>query len=366
VAEIRNIHQMQVAAATENSIGNEVIELQAALRRWGYRSEIYAEQIAPSMRGRARHFGRYRPSSQDLIILHYSTGSTLTDYLYNLQIPLVLLYHNVTPPAFLTGIGSGEKERARRGREALEGFREQTVLAIGRSAYSRAELAELGFQDPQVLPVIVSDELFLTSPDTGVLARLGDDEATNLLFVGRIVPNKRQEDLIKLLYFYRQINPHARLLLVGSWSSARRYADWLRRLAQRLGLADAVHFCGHVSISELAAYYRLAHVFVSMSEHEGFGIPLVEAMRFGVPIVAYASTAVPETLGDAGILTTRKDYPVIAETVHLLHTDVAFRSRIVARQHRRARSFEREAIIADFRRLLDLTLQRFAVASCER
>ena len=350
---IRNVHQMQVVAATENSIGNEVIEVQAALRQWGYRSDIYAEQIAPDMRGRAIPFERYRPSPHDLVILHYSTASPLIEAVRRWNVPLVLVYHNVTPPEFLTGLGGGEKERARRAREALVTLREQTVLAIARSAYSRSDLVRLGFDPVHVLPLILPDTLFHTPPDPDVLARFQDDPAVKLLFVGRIVPNKRQEDVIKLLYHYRQINPQARLFLVGSWHSARRYVDWLRRFAQRLGLADAVHLCGHVSTAELAAYYRLADLFVSMSEHEGFGIPLVEAMRFGVPILAYAAAAVPETLGGAGVLVRRKVYPVIAETVHLLQTDADLRARIVARQHERERAFDRQYLLADFRRSLD-------------
>jgi len=359
MAEIRNVHQMQVAAATENSIGNEVIELQTALRKWGYNSEIYAEEIAPSMRGQAQHFTRYRPSPRDLVILHYSTGSALTDYLRVLKVPLVLVYHNITPPDFLTGVGAGKKARARQGLEALASLCDQTVLVLARSQYSRAELVGLGFDHPQVLPVIVPDKLFRTTPDESVLARFGSgDEWVNLLFVGRIVPNKRQEDLIKSLYFYRQINAQSRLFVVGSWSNTRRYADWLRQFAHRVGLSDVVHLCGHVSMAELAAYYRLADVLLCMSEHEGFGIPLVEAMRFGVPIVAYASTAVPETMGDAGILVRRKRFAVVAELIHLLQVDATLRQHIVDRQRERARAFAPQVVIAAFRHLLEQVIGR--------
>ncbi len=359
MAEIRNIHQMQVAAARENSIGNEVLALQAALWRWGYHSEIYAAEVAPSMRGQATHFERYRPSPHDLLILHYSTGSELTDHVRTLEVPLVLVYHNVTPARFMTGLGTAEKERARRGREQLAGLREQTVLALARSDYSLQELRALGFERAQVLPVIVTDVLEKVSPDEKVLTRF--DYGTgwdDLLFVGRVVPNKRQEDLIKLLYFYRQIEPRSRLFLVGSWSNTRRYAVWLRQLARRLGLADAVYLCGHVSIPALAAYYRLADAFVCMSEHEGFGIPLVEAMRLGVPIVAYASTAVPETMGGAGVLIREKRFPVVAELVHILLEDDAFRQRIIARQRTRARTFETQAVIAAFRASLEQAIGR--------
>jgi glycosyltransferase involved in cell wall biosynthesis len=359
MAEIRNIHQMQVAAATENSIGNEVLELQAALRDWGFRSEIYADEIAPSMRGRARHFSRYHPSSNDMVVLHYSTGSPLVDFVQSLQVPLVLVYHNVTPEPFWTGVGSAEKTRARRGREALLGLADRTVLALARSEYSRTELIEMGFNRARVWSVVVPDRLFSAPPDEEVLNQHRNDEVTSLLFVGRIVPNKRQEDIIKSLYFYRKIRPDSRLFLIGSWSNSRRYADWLRQFAHRLGLADGVHLCGHVSTAALAAYYHLADVLICMSEHEGFGIPLVEAMRFGVPVIAYASTAVPETMGGAGILIREKRFEVVAELIHILQTDTDLRQQIVDRQRERARVFKPEIVLGAFRELLHEALELF-------
>ncbi len=358
MTEISSIHQMQVSAATDNSIGNEVIALQAALRSWGYRSNIYADEIAAGMRGKAQHFTRYRPSREDLVILHYSTGSALTDYVRTLQVPLILVYHNITPAAFLIGLGGGVRERADRGREALASLRDQTVLALARSEYSRVELGEMGFKPSRVLPVIVPEELFRIAPDERVLARYDADEAVNLLFVGRVVPNKRQEDVIKSLYYYRKINPQARLFLVGSCSNTQRYADWLRQFAQRLNLADSVHLTGHVSKAELAAYYRLADTFVCMSEHEGFGIPLVEAMRFGVPIIAYASTAVPETMGGAGVLIRKKNFTIVAELVHILHSDAGLRERIIARQRERARAFEQVNVICTFQEMLQQVLAK--------
>jgi glycosyltransferase involved in cell wall biosynthesis len=360
MAQIQNVHQMQVAAAEENSIGNEVAALQRALREWGFESEIYAAEVAPSMRGRAHHFSGYRPSPHDLVILHYSTASQVNAFLQSQRVPLVLMYHNVTPPRFLVGLAGGERERAHRALDAVTSLREQTVVAVGRSAFSRQELVDLGFNPVRELPVVVPDLLSRVEPDPAVWGRFGADGQMNLLFVGRIVPNKRQEDLIKLLYYVRRTNEDARLLLVGSWGNSRRYADWLRQFAQRLGLADAVYLCGHVTNRELAAYYHVADVYVSMSEHEGFGIPLVEAMRFGVPIVAYACTAVPGTLGGAGILIKQKTLPVIAELLQLLHKDADLRGRIVEGQHERQRVFDEEVVLQGFRAILDSAIRQLS------
>jgi glycosyltransferase involved in cell wall biosynthesis len=170
-----------------------------------------------------------------------------------------------------------------------------------------------------------------------LIARLGG-QGPLLLFVGRLVPNKRQDDLIKLLYFYRRITPTARLLLVGDpW--VPEYANWLRALAADLKLGEAVLIRGHVSQPELVTYYRLASLYVSMSEHEGFGKPLLESMHLGLPVLAYAAAAVPGTLGGAGWLFRHKHFESLAEVVHLLVNDVVLRQRLVTRQAARAQQF---------------------------
>ena len=163
-------------------------------------------------------------------------------------------------------------------------------------------------------------------------------EGPLLLFVGRLVPNKRQEDLLKLLYFLRRFEPGARLVLVGG-TSERPYVNWLTRLAGRLGLTDAVTITGQVSQQEMITTFRAADLFVSMSEHEGFGKPLIESMYFDLPVLAYASTAVPSTLGEAGILFAQKDYEALAELCGLLLSDEELRAQVIDTQRRRVAAF---------------------------
>ncbi len=159
-----------------------------------------------------------------------------------------------------------------------------------------------------------------------------------LLFVGRQVPNKKAEDLLKLLFFLRRIEPDARLTLVGApWLDS--YTRWLHDLARDLGLGGAVHFVGHVSQQEMVSYYRLADLYVSMSEHEGFGKPLIESMLLGLPVMAYAAAAVPYTLGGAGVLFHDKQYEALAELAHLLVTDRALRQKVIAGQTQRVQAF---------------------------
>ena len=204
---------------------------------------------------------------------------------------------------------------------------------------------------------IVLDELRYEVAVNEELIQQSRDYAANLLFVGRIAPNKRQDDLVKIFYYYHQIEPRSRLLLVGrAWDPAQRYLAGLRGLVDHLGLQDAVVFTGHVPFADMVTYYRIADVFVCMSEHEGFGKPLIESMYFDVPLIAHASTAIPYTLGDAGVLIHEKDYPVIAELLNLIVTDDDFRAQLLKSQRARFQNFRQETMLRLLRGYVDAVL----------
>ena len=176
-----------------------------------------------------------------------------------------------------------------------------------------------------------------------MLDRLSDN-AANVLFVGRVTPNKKFEDIIKAFFFFQKTAKlRSRLVLAGAMDPLDRYCAYLHGLVRELDVRDVI-FTRHVTQAELNACYRAAAVFLCMSEHEGFCIPLLEAMHFGVPIVAYAQEAVAETLGGSGVLVREKDFEAIAELMSLVVTDSAFRDRIVAGQRQRLTAFQRPAI----------------------
>ena len=349
------IHQFVTGAMPGNAIYNEALIMQQALRSWGLRSELFAERIHPSLQNAVTPYEKYRPQPQELLLFHYSLGSALSDYLLTLSKPLLLRYHNVTPAHFLIGAHPWLQAGAAKGRRDLALFATPTTLALADSAYNEQDLLAARFAKTAVLPLIQPDDLFTIQADPAVLEQF-DDGRTDLLFVGRISPNKRQEDLLKTLYFYRQIDPAARLLLVGSEDGAGGYGRFLRTFAKEFGLETAVQFSGHVSVAELAAYYQSASVFICLSEHEGFCQPLVESMRFGLPIVAVANTAVPGTLGGAGVLIREKNYPVLAELIHLLATDAPLRQKITAGQTERAATFAQAHLLAQFREWITAVL----------
>lgn len=328
-----------------DAVSNDCLNLDRLLRRWGYRTRLFAQRVGGPYQGRVRDFRTYTPERGEVVLLHYSVWSELAEYVRNVvRAPLVLIYHNVTPSAYFAGVNAQAERDTRLGRERLPTFAARTTLALAKSEYSRADLLAAGFGATGVLPVAVDVSAVVRRPDERVLRRLADGYV-NVLSVGRVVPNKRPEDVIKLFYHYhRSINPRSRLLFVGPKLIAGDYLFWLERLVERLGLDPHVLFTGQVDQRELAAYYRAAHVYVSMSEHEGFGVPLVEALACGVPVLARAAAAVPETLGSAAVLVHRTCYAVLAEVLDLLVRPTPLRAALVARGRLRARDFALGAV----------------------
>ncbi len=332
------LHQYIAGAAPGDAITDCALLLRRWLREAGYRSEIFAESIHPAMEKEVRPYLTYHPAGPgEMLILHHSIGSEGVNALLTMDIRFLMVYHNVSPPAFFSKIDPELAKQLRIGREQLHALRERTVLALGVSAYNERELRDLGYGATDVLPIVLDLTRYDFDPNPALLARYRTP-APNLLFVGRLVPNKRIEDLIKLLYYYRRVVSNARLFLVGTpWMPA--YTDWLHELTNELALQEAVIFAGHVPQRDLVTYYHLADLYVSMSEHEGFGKPFIESMHMDLPVLAYAAAAVPETLGGAGVLVRYKDFEAIAELIQILLQDNALRARVLARQRQRVRDF---------------------------
>jgi glycosyltransferase involved in cell wall biosynthesis len=350
-AEGWTVHQLTVGAVR----GDGVTDLAFSLRRWlreaGAHSEIYAEQIAPELAAEVRPYHELQvdPAKRERVIWHFSIGSPVSAVARRLPWPSYLMYHNITPPELFYGADAQAIGMTQLGRWELGSF-ESVAFAMANSEFSRRELAAAGYPETAVLPLPLDPERFATTPDPAVLAEY-DDGRTNLLTVSKIAPHKRQEDAIKVLAAYKRIDPSARLFIVGG-VLAPAYRRWLDHLARHLRVENDVIFTDRVSDAALRAYYQLADVFLCLSEHEGFGVPLVEAMWSEVPVIAYAATAVPDTLGEAGILIHRKEIPVIAELIALIVRDKALRDRLIATGKRRVQAFTPEAVRALFRSYL--------------
>jgi L-malate glycosyltransferase len=351
------IHQFVPSFAARDAIGHHALQLRALIRQLGFDSEIYAQDAHPEVRAvarSARSFLTGAAAERTWLLYHASTQSPLASGLLRRPEPLVIDYHNITPAESFAPwepvIAAGQRQA----RRELRALAPAAVLGLADSAYNAAELDDLGCERTVVAPIIIDTDAFAGPVDDALADRLTLDGPA-WLFVGRLAPNKAQHDLLRAFALYRRVyDPTARLWLVGGVSSDA-YRRGLEQLVGRLGLGSSVHFAGSVSAAELAAYYRSASVFVCASDHEGFCVPLLEAMHHGLPIVAYASTAVPETLGDGGLCLVDKSPAVVAAAVARIDGDQALREAFVAAGRRRLADFDprrtRQAFAAAFESL---------------
>ena len=331
----RRVHQLLAALSYGDAIGNESLAIQAHLRRAGFESDIFAEKVHPRMAHLARPLSEYEEVSgpETVCLFHFSIGSAAGRLIHAAPDRLVVIYHNITPAHFFLGFHPHLAGLCYHGRRELSVFAERSELGLGDSEYNRRELEEAGFARTAVLPIELDFEAY-RRPPSPVIRRLYQDGRTNLLFVGRIIPNKKIDDLIRVFACYqRYVDPQSRLLLVGDHRGHEHYYDRLTELVRELRL-DEVVFTGHVDDDEIVAYYQVADLFLCLSEHEGFGVPLQEAMHFGLPVVAYDAAAVRETLHGGGLMLHDKRPEVVAELVHAVLTDPALRAAVMETQAR--------------------------------
>jgi glycosyltransferase involved in cell wall biosynthesis len=344
------IDQWVPALHRGDAIGDSARLMRDAFRSWGHGADVYALELDQDLVGDGRRFADWRPGGpEDVLILHFALPSPLTPAFREHRGRRVLLHHNITPPEYF--VGDDELARiCRIGREELATLAAHCDLGLADSEFNRRELEALGVGRTGVLPILLDFGRYREACSP-VLRRMLADGRTNLLFVGRLAPNKRPEDLIRLAsYWKRFLSQDVRVVLVGKLPRRRAYFDALQALAYEEGFTPAeVMFLGHVAHDELIACYQAARVFVSMSEHEGFGVPLVESMLMRVPLLAYATTAVPHTLGGAGVQFRQKRLAEVAETAYALATDQSLREAVLAGQERRLEAFTPERVLGSLR-----------------
>lgn len=327
------VHQVLATLGYGDAIGHEVLGIQRALRAAGYDSAIFVETADSRLEHLTVDYRDLPEASHadNLLIHHFSIGSRASRVAYALPDRMALVYHNITPPEFFVDVHPLLVQLCYLGRRELGVYANRVELGLGDSEFNRQELEALGFASTAVLPV-VPDFSHLGGAPNYMQAGAFDDDWVNILFVGRMIPNKRIEDVIRAFHAYKRwINPRSRLLLVGSHGGFERYLAMLHDFMARIGAAD-VHLLGHVSNEELAAYYEIADVFLCASEHEGFCVPLMEAFHMGVPVLAYAATAVPATMDGGGILYHRKDPMEIAGLIDAVVSNARLRDEVLSRQ----------------------------------
>jgi glycosyltransferase involved in cell wall biosynthesis len=341
------VHQVLATLGYGDAIGHEVIGIQRVLRAAGYASDIFVETADPRLEALTRDYRELVDATHpdNLLLHHFSIGSKASRTAYALPDRMALIYHNITPPEYFAGVHRTLARQCFRGRREIHAYVDRCDLALGDSEFNRQDLEAMGFPRTAVLPVI--PELgHLDEPADWFVAHQFDDDWTNILFVGRVITNKRIEDLIRCFHAYHtRFNPRSRLIIAGVFGIFEQYFSALTHLVNELGLSH-VHFTGHVSDAELIAYYEAADLFLCASEHEGFCVPLIEAFYKQVPVLAYAATAVPATMDGAGVLFHTKDPWQVAVLMDAILSDTDLQDAIVEEQLQaverlQARDFDR-------------------------
>lgn len=336
----KRINQFVPSVHANDAVGSTSIILSDLFYQMGFESNIYGLYRDPILANKVKLFRNETAPivNEDINILHFALPSPLTEFFHNCGGKRIIIYHNITPPHFFSGFQEELVDFTALGLKEIASLNTIKAHTVAYSAFSANDLKEIGFKDTKILPFLVNWKRYNCQTNI-VLSRMLSDGWKNILFVGRPVPNKKQDDLIRLLAVFRKIfHKKTRLVLVGKGREGEKYLQEIIQLGKKLG-NQPIMFCGRVSMSELVTCYRFSDVFVSMSEHEGFGVPLIESMFFDLPVVARASAAVPDTLGNSGILFKNRNFEEISYVLYKVLFEQGFRKQILASQHKRLKQF---------------------------
>lgn len=329
-----------------DGVGNVVAAFDTLLRKMGFDSEIHNKTLSLSDVDSADY-------QKDTVLL-YHVALSVDPLVCFLKCKKIMIFHNITDPRLLLGSGLNQmRTMCSAGLYDIRCIADYFDLAIVFSEYSKSILVDSGWNKDNIrcIPIIVRFEKLSTDRNQAVYKRFKDGKV-NILFTGRVFPNKKQESLIYAFKEYKATyNNDSRLLIVGSHSNMAYY-DALKRIVHQFGMEEDVIFTGRVSLSEYVTYYAVADVFLCMSEHEGFCIPLVEAMHFNVPIVALNRTAISDTLAGCGVLLEQKDFRVFAKEINRIITDDNHRNYVLKGQRQRMEELTPDVLEKEYIQIL--------------
>lgn len=354
---VTHIHQFVHSYVDYDATSTHARHLRSLIQEMGYESEVYAGEWRGQM-SKAMSFREYslrNSPNNTRVIYQFATASPICDLLLARQEQLAVNYHNVTPYSYLAPWEPGIAPELEVARKQLSQLAPKAALGIGVSGYNEKELRTVGYARTAIAPVLFDPQDFAKDVDQRVdtqLKTMKGRGGTDILFVGRIAPHKCQHHLIAALAMYRQhYDPNARLHLVGGISS-HHYWTVLKRYIAELRLEAAVNLTGSVSGAALGAYYANADIFACLSEHEGFGVPLIEAMYHDVPVVAFDAAAIGETLGGGGILLKDKSPAMVAGAWHAMLGEET-KCALVAAGRQRLGGFSRSTTSQRWRAIIE-------------
>ena len=339
-----------------DAVGNDARALCKVIAEAGYETGIYTYDIDPRVKDSFVHKMSKLPklNDDDIVIFNHCSGTDLCYELPKMGGRKMMIYHNITPAHFFEGYNNDTVKSIQKGYEGTKYLNDKIDYVMAVSQYNADNLREMGYTCPMYIrPIVIPFDDYKKEPDQDVIKKYSDGY-TNILFLGRLVPNKRQEDVISAFAYYKKhINPKSRLILVGSDGGVEKYGRCLKKYVKALELEDVV-FTGQTSFKAILAYYTLADVFLCMSEHEGFCVPLVESMFFKTPVVAYDSSAIASTLGGSGVLLKEKNPVLTAKVIDRIVNDNEIREEIIKKQLERLSAFSYDTMKENFLRGLEL------------
>lgn len=338
------IHQLVHTLSYGDAISSEVLSLRRVLRESGRESEVFSLHTHPKLEGETKPISEFPRDFTGEVILHYSLGSPLNELYRSLSsASRSIIYHNLTPSSWFLGVNPRIVRDIQDGEKELPELVALSNRVIADSSFNAGELSGYG-QEAVVLPLPIDPARWDVEANPGIAKLLAETPGPHLVHVGRFAPNKCLEDIVRSFYFYRHyMAPTSRLWLVGIDIDTELYAFSIRHMIEQLGLREAVEIPGCLADSELRALYEGADLYLCMSEHEGFCLPVIEAMHFGLPVVAYSSSALPETIGDGGVLVERKEPAHLAALYDEILSNETLRQSIVQAGKSRVKALSYQA-----------------------
>lgn len=350
------IHQVVVTLSYGDGVSNDALAIYNILKRNGFETDIYTFEVDPRVQCNDCKIidETVNFAENDVIIYHLCTGTVINEWFSRWKGKKIVRYHNITPPEWFEGIDDACYQFCMEGLKEVQKMAACVEYCLPVSEFNLRDLEKMGYQcEMDVLPIIVPFDEYANHIANDIVKQYMNDGYTNVIFSGRIVPNKCQQDVMTAFAYYQKAyNQKSRLFLVGGYSEENEFYKTLLKMRDELEVENVV-FTNHVSKEELISYYKLSDVFLCMSEHEGFCIPLIEAMLFDIPIVAYNSTAIPETLGGGGVLVDKKEWSLIAREIHHVVSDIPYQQEILLKQRERLKCFETSSLERRFLQLLD-------------
>lgn len=334
------IHQFLTSYSYGDAIGNEALEIRNYLREKGYKSDIFVLFYHPKYSDQVINYLEYDKysSEENIVIYHFSIGSKITKKFLRIPDKKVIIYHNITPHHFFLDYHRILAKDCYKGRVELKSLSDKVDLALGDSEYNESELKEAGFKETGVLPLVMNFEKF-DAPAIPVFNDMFNDGKTNILYVGRIIPNKKVENVIRIFHLYNKyFNKNSRLFIVGENRGFERYYSALLNMVDKFKVKN-IHFTGHIPEDELISYFKLADIYLHMSEHEGFCAPVPEGFFLNIPVIAYNEGAVKETMNKGGILLNKKEFLNTAALIDKIVSDKGLREKILKTQKKSLKKY---------------------------